>query len=325
MLIGPNVINKGDISTPDGQTILAAGLQVGIEASSQPQLRGLDVYIGAVSDSANPIAGTAENDGLISVPSGDAYMVGKTINQMGVIASTTSVTLNGEIDLLADYGALGAGGTNNQNPFADQDTGSVEFGPDSLTDILPELDSDKTVALSSFKLTSEVNVQGESIDMAPNSTLAAPSATINMNAGVWDYHDVSHDQFVSSAGQIYLDKGAMIDAAGSADVQASVDQNIISLQLLGPELADSPSQRDGVLAGQTIYVDVRDTGVYSSGPEAGEEWIETPLVDDAYAFAALIPYTIGELTINGGKVNMSAGTSVVMQPGFPGQRLRRVY
>ncbi|HUB66667.1 MAG TPA: filamentous hemagglutinin N-terminal domain-containing protein, partial [Candidatus Methylacidiphilales bacterium] len=31
-LIGPNVLNAGAISTPDGQTILAAGLQVGFEA-----------------------------------------------------------------------------------------------------------------------------------------------------------------------------------------------------------------------------------------------------------------------------------------------------
>ena len=48
-LVGPNVNNAGTISTPDGQTILAAGLQVGLEAhpSTDPSLRGLDVAIGA--------------------------------------------------------------------------------------------------------------------------------------------------------------------------------------------------------------------------------------------------------------------------------------
>jgi len=51
MLVGANVRNGGTISTPDGQTILAAGLQVGIDshATSDPSLRGLDVFVGAVA------------------------------------------------------------------------------------------------------------------------------------------------------------------------------------------------------------------------------------------------------------------------------------
>src|SRR5262249_17102420 len=49
-LIGANVENDGTISSPDGQTILAAGLQVGFgsHSSSDPTLRGLDVFVGAV-------------------------------------------------------------------------------------------------------------------------------------------------------------------------------------------------------------------------------------------------------------------------------------
>src|SRR4029077_18982063 len=49
-LIGANVTNDGTISTADGQTILASGLQVGLAAhsSSDPSLRGLDVFVGSV-------------------------------------------------------------------------------------------------------------------------------------------------------------------------------------------------------------------------------------------------------------------------------------
>ena len=49
-LIGPNVTNEGTISTPDGQTILAAGMEVGFDAhsSDDPSLRGLDVFVGSV-------------------------------------------------------------------------------------------------------------------------------------------------------------------------------------------------------------------------------------------------------------------------------------
>ena len=59
-LIGPSVENDGTIYTPDGQTILAAGFQVGFTASTDPTLRGLNVYVGAATDStgsynANPL------------------------------------------------------------------------------------------------------------------------------------------------------------------------------------------------------------------------------------------------------------------------------
>ena len=65
-LIGANVTNGGTISTADGQTILAAGLQVGLAAhsSDDPTLRGLDVYVGAIVDPLSSLAiyaGTATN------------------------------------------------------------------------------------------------------------------------------------------------------------------------------------------------------------------------------------------------------------------------
>src|SRR3984893_7659684 len=69
-LIGANASNAGTISTADGQTILASGLQVGFgaHASSDPTLRGLDVFVGSISDPASTgpaYAGTATNFGLI--------------------------------------------------------------------------------------------------------------------------------------------------------------------------------------------------------------------------------------------------------------------
>ena len=74
-LIGPNVTNAGTISTPNGQTILAAGNQVGFAAhnSNDPTLRGLDVYVGAVDSNS----GTAENTGIINAPEGDVTMTAR--------------------------------------------------------------------------------------------------------------------------------------------------------------------------------------------------------------------------------------------------------
>jgi len=316
-LIGPNVDNQGSISTPDGQTILAAGLQVAFVASTDATLRGLVPYVGEISDPNYPSAATAglvSNEGLISVPRGDATMVGATVDQLGVIGSTTSVTLNGRIDLDAQYGSISSGGIADVAPYLPQSSGAVELGANSVTEVMPEVDSAATVTLSGYQLSSEVNIQGETIHLEKDSTLTAPSGTINLDAGSWFYQTLAgqpfKDTFVNSTGQVYLDSGAIVSAAGSTDVEVPVGQNIISLQLLGPELADSPSQRNGLLQGQTIFVDIRDSGQYN-----GQTWVGTPLVDDASSFAALVEYTVAELTVNGGSVNINAGGSVVMQAG----------
>jgi len=309
-LVGPNVSNAGTILTPDGQTILAAGEQVGFlpHPSSDPSLRGLDAYVGQDG-------GTAVNTGSILAPEAVVTMIGGTVKQLGEIMSTTSVSLNGEINLDADSGTEVAQ-SNGQNNLATTSAGNVTFGPNSITEILPEVNSSATITSAqpppnqALALASEVNVQGETIHLAGDAELLAPDATVDMEAGQWlPTGGAGLYGFEYTKGQIYLDSGALIDVAGSEDVGASVTQNIVAVQLLGPELADSPLQRGSVLRGQTIHVDIRDQGVYDGTP-----WIGTPLAD-AYGYAGLVPYTVGELTTNGGAVSLQAGGSVVMQKG----------
>ena len=232
-LVGPNVTNDGTISTPDGQTILAAGLQVGFAAhsSANPTLRGLDVYVGEVSDPDYPAAataGVATNSGVISSPRGDTTITGRTVDQFGAIESTTSVSLNGRIDLLADYGAIPNPPTASTGgavlaPFLFTSTGSVVLGEGSVTDILPELDSAETVVGVQLALPSTINVDGQVIHAASGSTVLAPDATINLRAGLWSPVVQGKNQFLFSststtAPQIYLDSGSIINAAGSSDI-----------------------------------------------------------------------------------------------------------
>lgn len=319
VLVGPNVTNNGTISTPDGQTILAAGLQVGFAAhsSSDPSLRGLDVYVGAVVDPASLIpayAGTATNNGEIEAPRGDVIVTGKNVVQAGVIDSTTSVSLNGRIDLLASYNAI----TNtrydavlypNIPPFLLQSTGKVELAAGSVTQILPEWSSTETVTGTALALRSQINMQGLTVHFGTGSTVFAPNAVVNINAGVWQTAATSPPQslFLLSGGQIYVDADAVISVAGSTDVSAPVTQNLITLQLRASELANSPLQRNGVLRGQTITVDIRETDTYN-----GKTWVGTPLADVS-GYVNLIQRTVGELTIAGGTINLNAGGSVVVQ------------
>lgn len=202
MLVGANVRNEGEISTPAGQTILAAGLQVGVQAhnSSDPSLRGLDAWVGEVGD----YEGTVTNTGLIESKIGSILAVGKHISQSGILESSTSVNLNGRIDLLASYGAVAnpnfdnSGKTGEGAPmFLNQLTGQVSFSLGSLTRILPEYESTKSVPGIKLSQNSKINVDASEIHFTSGSMILAPSADVRLRAGVWPYKDdVSHNHTI---------------------------------------------------------------------------------------------------------------------------------
>lgn len=332
MLVGANVRNEGIISTPSGQAILAAGLQVGIQAHDQddPSLRGLDVWVGDVGT----YGGTVTNTGLIESLTGSILMTGKNVEQFGVLESTTSVNLNGRIDLLASYGAVsnptfdntGGAGT----PFVYQYTGSVTFGEGSVTRILPDYLSEKSIPGTKLPESSQVYVEGLTIRLASQAILMAPSGEINFRAGEWPYKDKDGDRttaetggttisrnyfdgtkqkFLLSKGQIYLEADSLIDVSGTTDVFVPLLQYLVAVQMRGSELADSPLQRDGDLRGAPLIVDLRRTGTYY-----GREWVGTPL-GDLTGLAGIIQRNVAQLTAAGGNVNLAAGGSIVTQAG----------
>ena len=199
MLVGPSVQNEGTISTPDGQTILAAGLQVGVNAhpSSDPSLRGLDVHLGRVVDDADRTAGktfstdqsgtrvgTVVNNGLIEMPRGHAAMVGRDLTQNGIIDSSTSVTLNGRVDLQAVYNAVVPSSivTASSSPYwYDQTlpggtTGSILLGSSGVIRILPETTSSETLPGTKVSLSSIIAMMGNSVRAEGGSIVLAPGA-----------------------------------------------------------------------------------------------------------------------------------------------------
>lgn len=318
-LIGPNVTNNGSISTPDGQAILAAGMEVGFDAHSgdDPSLRGLDVYVGSVGT----YGGTATNAGLIQAPRGSVVITGKTVNQNGFINSTTSAALNGRIDLRASYNAIPNTNFNASLPAlgavfvypSGTSTGIVSTGAGSVMQILPEYDSALKVVGTELALKSQVNVQGLAIYLGSGSVIMAPNADVVLAAGVWDLvlrQGTTNMDFVSATGQIFADQGAIIDVAGSAGVAASLAQYILTIDLRSAEFADSPLQRNSALRGQTVTVDLRERGVRSDGTE----WVGTPLAD-LTGYLGVVERNVGQLTTSGGTVTMTAGDSVVMQSG----------
>ena len=364
MLVGPSVINAGRISTPDGQTILAAGLQVGVNAhpSTDPSLRGLDVYVGSVrdamglsTDASGKQAGTVANQGLIEAPRGNIAMAGRSVSHSGVIDSSTSVSLNGRVDIQAAFNAeVSANKPSGLNtPYfynslrEDGTTGTIRFEEGSVLRILPEWGSDEKVASSRLALPSIVSMMGRVIDLGANASILAPGASvspaapvldmtkvarldadqstlksslgagINLRAGNWfrPLADQDGSHFLlgqagnQPAGTINLGRGSLISAAGSTGTEIPVERNYVTYELRGPELADSPLLRDGPLRGGKITVDIRVSGVTDGRP-----WTGTPIAD-ASGYAALIGRGIGELTTDGGSIEIRAGEKVDLQTG----------
>lgn len=338
MLVGANVQNEGTISTPSGQTILAAGLQVGVQAhnSSDPSLRGLDVWIGNVGD----YAGSVTNSGIIESYTGSVLMAGKKINQLGIIDSTTSVKLNGRIDLISSYGAVANPNYDNDTGdgsggpiFLNQFTGTVLFGPQSVTRLLPDYASAKTVPGSTSLQNSQINVLGLSIQMQGTAMLLAPHADVSFQAGKWTFVDSDNNRtvfkadgktgddnltnayagstqrFFYSGGQVFLDSGSLLDVSGSTDVFVALSQHVVSVQFRGSELADSPLQRTSTVRGQNLVVDLQLSGTYG-----GRKWLGSPL-GDLTGVANNIALDIAQFTADGGTVNIRSGGSIALQQG----------
>jgi filamentous hemagglutinin len=334
-LIAPTIDNEGTLSSPDGQIILAAGQQVGFVAhpSSDPSLRGLDVAIGQVNGNESVTNGV---NGLIYAPEADVTMTAPTVNQNGVIESTTSVSLNGRIDLLAVSGLTPDSGNSYLFDSIEGGTstgGVVNLGPNSLTEILPDYASTETQAGTSLALPSQVYVAGGTFHMGNGAQLIAPGATATLSVGILNTPIATATGettiplpentgastlegepnavplYLSTPGQLTLDASANLDVSGSSGVQASVTENIVSAELTEAVLENSSLQESGPLRGQTITVDVSQTGTNADG----SVWYGSP-IGDLSGYANLVEHTVGELTIAGGSVAINTNGSVVTNP-----------
>jgi filamentous hemagglutinin len=308
-LVGPNVINRGTISASAGQVILAAGSQVGFLAhnSNDASLRGLDVYVGEVLSGGNAV-----NAGMISAPRGDVTIAGMNVAQNGAIQSSTSVAFNGRVDLLAVYNAADQNQNAGTPAFFPEAAGEVTLGPNSIIAILPEIGSADTIAASTLTLRSEINIQGHDIGFGGGAAIVAPNANVAVKAGAFGGPPGASPNaflFQNTSGKISLAAGALIDVSGSQDVAASVADNIIQVQLLGPELEDSPLLRNGPLHGATVTIDIRQSGTFN-----GQAWVGTP-IGDVSGYVNLIQRNVGQLTVDGGSVSLVAGDAVNLQQG----------
>ncbi len=271
ILLGANAGNAGSISTPGGQTILAAGrsflLQQGynVTQSASGATSG-NLYATVLgSEIAATGPGTAVNSGIIQATDGDITMVGQTVRQYGVLLSSTSVNQRGTIHLL---GTL----TNTSNGNTTVNTGgSITLEPGSVTEILP--DSSAATALNSAQAAGDTAVSAYSKQavILPDEAVALPDrqglsrveittgGTVTFAAGSTTL--APGGQIVTDAtGRIFAASGAQLDVSGLTSVTAPITANLLAISTEPFNLSESPlnNSTSGVLNSTTLYVNTQD-------------------------------------------------------------------
>jgi filamentous hemagglutinin family protein len=333
MLLGGNVANAGLISTPQGQTILAAGqdftLRQGTTGSTTTgnitsTTLGSEIATTNVPVNGSYVSGSVENSGIVLSDQGDITLVGHAIAQNGVLLSTTTVNTRGTIHLLTP--------TDGTDP-----TSSITLGPNSLTDILPE--DDGQTALDSQR----------AADVASSATLNAARqglAVTSLTNPQLNNHDVLPDQIeesrveLSSGGSITAQSGALVDTPGgqiamgggsavliqsgaTLDVSGSTDAvlpasiNDLLVNVEPFQLRDSAANRqpvantdDAALQGTNVYVDERELVQIATGAYAGNIYTAGGLLEVS-GYLGLVPHGIDEWTAIGGQVTLQAQQTLI--------------
>ena len=323
LLAAPSVTNAGSISTPNGQTMLVGAtdkvyLQ---DASTTSDIRGMVVEVGT--------GGNVTNAGNILASTGNVTLMGFAVNQQGIASATTSVQLNGSVRLIAEEGVQPwqanatsmVGSSTERTPAEIATLASLEGVPanqipnqatvtlagGSVTRV--NLDNSATAIVAQSQPQSSIAISGNQVLVLDKALVQAHAGNVSINA----VNNPDPNAAISPGdSQIYLAKGSTIDVSG-LNVSLPASALVVQEKLQSNELRDSPTQRDGVLYGQKVLVDVRDISLNytSKGILSGAS---IPLADMSGAVNS-ITSSIEQRSTEGGTINLSSNGNVVSQPG----------
>lgn len=314
LLIGTGVVNAGSIATPKGQTLLSAGDDFvirkgyGTETNKYSTTRGNEVRGILTAGSAS---GAVTNSGLIEAAQGDITLAGRTIRQDGVAVSTTGVNQRGTIHFL--------------NSAADAQ-GSVTLGKDSLTAILPELDSKETAlnsqrdALIKESETANANRFQTVIGGFDDRSMLADrldQSRIEIVTGgnvVFEGGSQTRAQggqvaVQANAGRITAADQALIDVSGVRGIALDMESNSIMVNVQGNEMRDSPGNRENDrLRSTNVWLDVRDLTLLPGGTGGYESdrWYTGGGLIEVGGHIANMAHGIGEWAAVGGTITLAA-------------------
>jgi filamentous hemagglutinin family protein len=235
ILIAPVINNQsGVLTSTDGQVILAAGnkayLQFGSESNTA--LRGLAVEIEAASGPLD-VTSMIRNLGTIQADRGNVTLAALAVNQAGRISASTAMQHNGSIYL--------------QSRTLDGTRGTVTLAPGSVIEAPLDLTDKSTLAenQSYDPYRAQVNIQASTI--IDQGVIRAPAGVVTFDAA---------DLVNPSAARVYLDSNSVIDVSG-VTANVAYASNFLTFKVTSNELNNSPDQKNGILRGATVTVDLR--------------------------------------------------------------------
>jgi filamentous hemagglutinin len=322
MLLGQAVSNQGTISTPDGQTILAAGNTVYLAASTDPSLRGLLIQVNAGGASSS-----VTNAGDIAAARGNATLAGMVVNQAGTVSATTSVSSNGSIYLIAGD-TSGTNVTGQTESYYDSSAagygtllpnkgGQLTLAPGSVTEVLPD---GGTGTISEQNLVnfipSQVALVGQTVAVQGGAAVRAPGATVLVSAAANPGYQFSNPSTATNdGGRIYLAGGSTIDVSGLTNVPVPVANEIIQVTLEGDDLQNDPLLRNGFLHGTTVTVNASEgSTLFNVAPYVGN--IQLGIDQVLTAAGSIQLNSDGDVIARAGSTLNVSGGSIAYQGGI---------
>ncbi|MGV8866542.1 MAG: filamentous hemagglutinin family protein [Janthinobacterium svalbardensis] len=308
MLLGKEVHNAGEISTPKGQALLAAGdsftIKKGVGTDGNPlsSTRGSEV---TPQFAAGSTAGKVVNTGLIQAREGDITLAGRTVQQDGVLLASTTTATRGTIHL----NALGS-------------DAAVTVGSGATSAILVE-DDGKTTALDSQRdaMRSPVVTSTENI-LAVNDRRDQSRIEIG-SAGTVEF--LGDSLTLATGGQIAVNAasrslvrdGAQLDVSGAVGVKVAMAANNVDINVQGNEQRDAPVNRDGkALINNNIWVDRRKLVLVPKGTNGydSDRWYTAGGLLEVAGYLGTQGHSVSEWMAQGGTVSFG-GKDVVTQLG----------
>lgn len=315
LLFAPETVtNEGRIATPDGQTILAAGSQILLATSTDPDLRGLLVEVGTGGSVTNgatanaPVTDPTRLAGQIIAERGNVTLAGLAVNQLGRVSANTSVRSNGSVRLLARDSALLTTVDARIQPLA-QRGGTLTLGENSLTSVTLDAADDSTQVDVNAQARSQVELFGTEVSLLHGSRVIATSGEVSVTAVPDPQRSPETFAAEPDSSRIFMAPDARIDVSG-VHIELPMESNVVRVELRGSQLANSPLQRDGALRGQPVFVDSRLSGTRSDGTT----WRGTPLADVSGDLGT-VQRSLGERNLTGGTVRLVSQGDVVLSDG----------
>lgn len=304
LLAGRSVDNAGAITTPNGQTTLAAGDAIvvrqgmGTDKNQYSSTRGNEV---GMLRTAGSSAGSVVNNGLIQAATGDITLSGNSVRQDGVLLSSTTVNGRGTIHLAAageNAGVTLARGSVSAIVIDDNGATALDVQRDTLlkdtgkgTDTPQDRRDQSLVRIVSA---GNIEFEGDSLTLATGGQVLADAAR-----------------------RSHVARDAAIDVSGAVGVKVDMSSNNVLINVQGNEQRDAPGSRDAkYLNNSDVWVDRRDLVLVPAGTNgyATDRWYTAGGLLEVSGYLNTSGHGIGEWAAQGGTVGFGGG-EVVTQAG----------